>query len=73
MKKKAIPELTKEVQQAPVPQTNTGNLAEAAKSVYRRYGNDLSSFFRDAYEAEARKREKPEADKASHNLETCPL
>jgi hypothetical protein len=71
MKKQPTPELRKEAQ-APVPQTNTGNLAEAVKSVYSRYGNDLSSFFRDAYEAEARKREKPEANN-SHDLEVCPL
>lgn len=70
MKKESTLEVRKEVH-TPVRQTNTANLAEAVKSVYQRYGTDLSSFFRDAYEAEARKREKAEADKTTpnHSLE----
>ena len=72
--KKPTPELRKEMPAQSTPQTNTGSLAEAVKSVYARYGTDLSSFFQDAYEAEARKSEKrDEVDKAAHSLEVCPL
>jgi hypothetical protein len=63
-------ELRKEIQTS-TPQSNTGNLVEAAKSVYKRYGTDLSAFFRDAYEAEARKRQEKGADQ-SQNVEVCP-
>ena len=35
---------------------DTGDLAKASKWIYKHYGNDLTSFFSDAYEAEARRR-----------------
>lgn len=38
------------------PSRNSGNLDVAIKAVYRRYGTDLPSFFRDAYEEVARQR-----------------
>jgi hypothetical protein len=61
--KKESTELRKEIQ-VTESQTNTGNLAEAAKSVYKRYGTNLSEFFRDAYEAEARKQQGQPTDES---------
>lgn len=45
------------------PQSGTGDLAEAVKSVYKRYGTDLSAFFQDAYKnAERKSREKEDIE-----------
>jgi hypothetical protein len=56
-----------------LPSDDTGRLAEAAKSVYRRYGTDLRSFFRDAFEAEAKKREQEKSQRPpAHDVEVCP-
>lgn len=56
-----------------LPSDDTGKLAEAAKSVYRRYGTDLRAFFRDAFEAEAKKRERERAGQhPPHDVEVCP-
>jgi len=50
-----ISEMRKEAQEPTSPAQNTGNLSEAIKAVYRRYGNDLPAFFRDAYKETARR------------------
>jgi hypothetical protein len=52
---------------------DTGKLAEAAESVYRRYGTDLKAFFRDAFEADAKRREQERVARHSHHdVEVCP-
>jgi hypothetical protein len=68
------PEMRKEADARTTRLDNTGNLVEAAKAVYRRYGTDLTSFFREAYEAEAqaRKREHQKIDIQQHDVEACP-
>lgn len=59
--KKVIPELRKEVEISS-SKSDTGNLAEAVKWVYKRYGTDLSAFFRDAYKDAARKQQERAVD-----------
>jgi hypothetical protein len=49
---------------------DTGDLARSAKWIYKHYGTDLTSFFSDAYKAEARKRRGESQE--SHNVEVCP-
>ena len=47
-------EMRKEAQESsPSVQHNSGNLNEAIKAVYRRYGTDLPAFFQDAYKEAA--------------------
>ena len=56
--KKEIPETRKQIQEPNQPTRDSGNLDEAIKWVYKRYGTDLPGFFRDAYEdVERRHRE----------------
>jgi hypothetical protein len=43
--------------QISTPKTDTGNLAEAVKWVYKEYGTDLSAFFQDAYKEAARRQQ----------------
>lgn len=56
---KEIPEMRKEAQTA---NSDTGNLAESIKWVYRRYGTDLSKFFQDAYRDAARRQQEQQVD-----------
>jgi hypothetical protein len=78
MKKRALTQMKKETPEvftphsqppSDVPVQTDAHVEEAAKSVYKRYGRNLSQFFRDAYAAEARKREK--AANEAHDLEAC--
>lgn len=47
----------------PIPQRYvTGNLDNAIKAVYRRYGTDLQAFFRDAFEKELARENEPAAE-----------
>lgn len=62
--KKEIPEMRKEAQTA---NSDTGNLTENIKWVYRRYGTDLSKFFQDAYKEVARRQQEQQVD---NNIET---
>lgn len=61
-------EMKKEVQNAPSHLTPNEKVDEAVKSVYQKYGTDLSRFFRDAYEATAPERKNETSDDA---LEVC--
>lgn len=58
--KEEVEEMRKEAHDLPSRVSNSGRLDEAIKSVYERYGTDLSAFFRDAYEQVARE-EQPSA------------
>ena len=68
--KKDDPEMRKEIHDLP-PRNHSGKLDEAVKSVYRRYGNNLTEFFRDAYKEAARKNAESESSK--DNREVCAL
>lgn len=71
MMKKTMPDIREDAQ-APSPQfdnADNGNLDEAIKWVYKRYGTDLPSFFRDAYKNAASKHREESDD----TIEACPL
>jgi len=60
--------MKKEATEIPSHVNPSGKLDEAVKSVYKKYGTDLSAFFQDAYKASARERkQKPGNDE----LEAC--
>jgi hypothetical protein len=63
-----IEEMIKEA--ALEPEYSTGNLTDAVKTVYKRYGTDLSSFFDDAY----KERERRDRERSNDNAaEACVL
>lgn len=68
MRKQLIPEMRKQAQESTRPPTvDSGNLDEAIKWVYKRYGTDLPAFFRDAYKEAARKHRE-----SADNVEASP-
>lgn len=68
MNKEKDPDMRKQIE--PAPPADTGNLVQAAKLVYKRYGTNLTKFFRDAEAEEQKEREREHVN--STNLEVCP-